>query len=71
MKNIKLRCKDARFCVQLRTFYVFFFVCHTDTTAELKLKKPPTQDKTFSLPITVKDKAGVGVPQAFEGESHL
>ncbi|XP_024654805.2 cadherin-17 [Maylandia zebra] len=37
-----------------------------DTTAELKLKKPPTQDKTFSLPITVKDKAGVGVPQAFE-----
>ncbi|XP_005472796.1 cadherin-17 isoform X1 [Oreochromis niloticus] len=37
-----------------------------DTTAELKLKKPPSQDKTFSLPITVKDKAGVGVPQAFE-----
>lgn len=55
----------------LEHYMCFFFVCHADTTAELKLKKPPTQDKTFSLPITVKDKAGVGVPQAFEGESHL
>uniref|UniRef100_A0A3Q0RWA7 Cadherin 17, LI cadherin (liver-intestine) n=1 Tax=Amphilophus citrinellus TaxID=61819 RepID=A0A3Q0RWA7_AMPCI len=36
------------------------------TTAELKLKKPPTEDKTFSLAIVIKDNAGVGVPQKFE-----
>nr|XP_057940809.1 cadherin-17 [Doryrhamphus excisus]XP_057940810.1 cadherin-17 [Doryrhamphus excisus]XP_057940812.1 cadherin-17 [Doryrhamphus excisus]XP_057940813.1 cadherin-17 [Doryrhamphus excisus] len=36
------------------------------TSAKLTLKKTPTEDKTFSLPINVKDNAGMGVTQAFE-----
>uniref|UniRef100_A0A667XGU3 Cadherin 17, LI cadherin (liver-intestine) n=1 Tax=Myripristis murdjan TaxID=586833 RepID=A0A667XGU3_9TELE len=36
------------------------------TSAKLTMKKKPSEDKTFSLPITVKDNAGLGVPQSFE-----
>uniref|UniRef100_A0A3Q3IDD3 Cadherin domain-containing protein n=2 Tax=Monopterus albus TaxID=43700 RepID=A0A3Q3IDD3_MONAL len=36
------------------------------TTAKLTLKKIPIEDKTFSLPITIKDNAGMGVAQLFE-----
>lgn len=36
------------------------------TTAELSLKKSPSEDKTFTLSINVKDNAGMGVNQAFE-----
>ncbi|XP_019747743.1 cadherin-17 [Hippocampus comes] len=36
------------------------------TTAKLTLKKMPTEDRTFSLPINVKDNAGMGVTQSFE-----
>lgn len=41
----------------------------TDTTAKLTLKKTPTEDKTFSLPIKVLDNAGMGVTHPFEGGS--
>ncbi|XP_018541688.1 cadherin-17 [Lates calcarifer] len=37
-----------------------------DTAAILTLKKIPTEDKTFTLPINIKDKAGMGVTQSFE-----
>ncbi|XP_044213889.1 cadherin-17 [Thunnus albacares] len=37
-----------------------------DTTAKLTLKKIPTEDKTFTLPINIKDNAGMGVTHAFE-----
>ncbi|KAM7420743.1 hypothetical protein PAMA_015121 [Pampus argenteus] len=37
-----------------------------DTTAKLILKKTPTEDKTFTLPINIKDSAGMGVTQPFE-----
>uniref|UniRef100_A0AAV2MD77 Cadherin domain-containing protein n=1 Tax=Knipowitschia caucasica TaxID=637954 RepID=A0AAV2MD77_KNICA len=36
------------------------------TTAKLSLKKSPTEDKTITLSISIKDNAGVGVNQAFE-----
>ncbi|KAJ8288410.1 hypothetical protein COCON_G00010690 [Conger conger] len=36
------------------------------TSAKLVLKKAPEEDKTFSLPINVKDSAGVGVSHAFQ-----
>ncbi|XP_054637145.1 cadherin-17 isoform X2 [Dunckerocampus dactyliophorus] len=36
------------------------------TTAKLTLKKTPTEDKTFSLPINIKDNSGMGVTQAFD-----
>ncbi|KAK7886767.1 hypothetical protein WMY93_026388 [Mugilogobius chulae] len=36
------------------------------STAKLSLKKSPTEDKTFTLSINIKDNAGVGVNQAFE-----
>lgn len=32
------------------------------------MKKTPTEDKTFSVPIIIKDNAGMGVTQSFEGE---
>ncbi|KAJ8290986.1 hypothetical protein GJAV_G00019970 [Gymnothorax javanicus] len=37
-----------------------------DTTAKLMLKRMPEDEKTFVLPINVKDNAGVGVTQKFE-----
>uniref|UniRef100_A0A7N8XZ06 Cadherin 17, LI cadherin (liver-intestine) n=1 Tax=Mastacembelus armatus TaxID=205130 RepID=A0A7N8XZ06_9TELE len=37
-----------------------------DTTAKLTLKKTPTEDKTFTLPINIKDNAGMGVTQPFK-----
>ncbi|XP_028986162.1 cadherin-17 [Betta splendens] len=37
-----------------------------DTSAKLTLKKAPTEDKTFILPITIKDNAGMGITHAFE-----
>lgn len=43
-------------------------VCHADTTAKLTLRKKATEDKTYNLPITIKDNAGMGVAQSFEGE---
>ncbi|XP_061632221.1 cadherin-17 [Phyllopteryx taeniolatus] len=36
------------------------------TTAKLMLKKTPTEDRTFSLLINIKDNAGMGVTQSFE-----
>lgn len=36
------------------------------TTARLTLKKKPTEDKTFNIPINIRDNAGMGVTQAFE-----
>ncbi|XP_071376349.1 cadherin-17 [Centroberyx affinis] len=36
------------------------------TSAKLILKKTPTEDKTFNVPITVTDNAGMGVTQKFE-----
>lgn len=57
-------------CVSAFSLFLFF-VCHAATKAELKLKKLPSEDKTFSLAITIKDNAGLGVAQRFEGESHV
>uniref|UniRef100_A0A671UKS6 Cadherin 17, LI cadherin (liver-intestine) n=1 Tax=Sparus aurata TaxID=8175 RepID=A0A671UKS6_SPAAU len=37
-----------------------------DTTAKLTLRKKPTEDKTYHLPITIKDNAGMGVARLFE-----
>lgn len=53
---------------QIITFDLFPFVCHAGTTAKLTLKKIPTEDKTFTLNIYIKDNAGMGIPQAFKGE---
>ncbi|XP_077383453.1 cadherin-17 [Festucalex cinctus] len=36
------------------------------TTAKLILKKPPAEDRTFNLPINIKDNAGMGATQPFE-----
>ncbi|XP_056261999.1 cadherin-17 [Pseudoliparis swirei] len=36
------------------------------TTATLTLKKTPSEDKTFTIPINIKDNAGMGVTQSFE-----
>ncbi|XP_037310909.2 cadherin-17 [Pungitius pungitius] len=36
------------------------------TAAKLTLKKAPTEDKTFLLPINIKDKTGMGITQMFE-----
>ncbi|TKS82026.1 Cadherin-17 Intestinal peptide-associated transporter HPT-1 [Collichthys lucidus] len=36
------------------------------TSAQLTLKRKPTEDRTFSLSITVKDNAGVGTQHSFE-----
>ncbi|XP_035492473.1 cadherin-17 isoform X2 [Scophthalmus maximus] len=36
------------------------------TSAKLTLRKKPPADRTFQLSITVKDNAGMGVPQLFE-----
>ncbi|XP_028281315.1 cadherin-17 [Parambassis ranga] len=36
-----------------------------DSTAELRLKKKTTEDKTFKLPISIKDNAGMGVTHLF------
>nr|XP_061789780.1 cadherin-17-like [Nerophis lumbriciformis] len=35
-------------------------------TAKLSLKKTPTEEKTFSLPINIKDNAGMGVTQPLQ-----
>lgn len=36
------------------------------STAKLVLKKIPVEDKTFTLPINIKDNAGMGITHAFE-----
>ncbi|XP_040021999.2 cadherin-17 [Gasterosteus aculeatus] len=36
------------------------------TAAKLTLRKAPTEDKTFILPINIKDNAGMGITQSFE-----
>ncbi|KAF7669711.1 hypothetical protein LDENG_00147260 [Lucifuga dentata] len=36
------------------------------TSAKLTLKKSPTEDKTFTLPINIKDSAGMGITHKFE-----
>ncbi|XP_077577144.1 LOW QUALITY PROTEIN: cadherin-17 [Stigmatopora nigra] len=36
------------------------------TTAKLILKKTPTEERTFTLPINIKDNAGMGVTQSIE-----
>lgn len=38
------------------------------TSAKLTLKKSPSEDKTFLIPINIKDNAGMGITQKFEGE---
>ena len=40
----------------------------TGSSALLKMKKAPAEDKTFSIPISIIDNQGVGVTQKFEGE---
>ena len=40
----------------------------TGSSALLKMKKSPAEDKTFSIPISVTDNQGLGVTQKFEGE---
>ncbi|KAM3613653.1 uncharacterized protein V6R79_002931 [Siganus canaliculatus] len=37
-----------------------------DTSVRLIMKKVPAEEKTFNLPITIKDNAGMGVTQSFE-----
>ena len=44
---------------------------HADTSARLTLRKTPTEDKMFPLAINIKDNAGLGISQRFEGESSL
>ncbi|XP_031643394.1 cadherin-17-like [Oncorhynchus kisutch] len=36
------------------------------TSAKLTLKKSPSEDKTFLIPINIKDNAGMGISQKFE-----
>ncbi|KAK0144295.1 Cadherin-17 [Merluccius polli] len=36
------------------------------SSAQLKMKKSPSEDKTFMIPISVTDNAGMGVTQKFE-----
>ncbi|XP_045081951.1 cadherin-17 [Coregonus clupeaformis] len=36
------------------------------TSAKLTLKKSPSEDKTFLIPINIKDNAGMGITQKFE-----
>lgn len=42
--------------------------CLTGLTAKLTLKKIPTSDTTFTLPINIKDHAGLGVTNALSGK---
>lgn len=42
--------------------------CLTGLTAKLTLKKIPTSDQTFTLPINIKDNAGLGVTNALSGK---
>lgn len=53
---------------QIVMFYFCLFFCHAGTSAKLSLKKIPTEEKTFTLNINIKDNAGMGVSHAFEGE---
>ena len=47
---------------------MFSFVHHAGTSAKLTLKKIPTADKTFAIPIEVKDRTGMGITHGFNGE---
>lgn len=47
---------------------LFVCVCHAGTSARLTLKKKPTEDKTFNIPINIKDNAGLGITQSLQGE---
>lgn len=38
-----------------------------DSSAQLQLTKKPLKEGTYSLQITVKDRAGMGIPNLFEG----
>lgn len=57
----------------MKHIFVFRFVFpsspHVATSAEVRLKKQPIKEANFSLNVNIKDNAGVGVTQAFEGES--
>lgn len=64
-----MRCERWKFDLsKMIMLSLFCHVCHTGTTAKLTLKKTPTEDKTFTLPINIKDNTGMGVTQPFEGE---
>uniref|UniRef100_A0AAR2LTZ6 Cadherin domain-containing protein n=1 Tax=Pygocentrus nattereri TaxID=42514 RepID=A0AAR2LTZ6_PYGNA len=41
------------------------------TSAKLVLKKKPAVDQTWSIPVNIKDNAGMGVTQKFEGKKAL
>lgn len=43
-------------------------LCCVGTSAKLVLKKQPTSDQTFNIPVNIKDNAGVGVTHRFEGK---
>lgn len=45
-----------------------FFICLTGLTARLTLKKLPTSDTTYTLPINIRDNAGMGVTNALSGK---
>lgn len=59
---------EERTSQTVRLFLFSLFVCYAGTSAKLSLKKIPTEDKTFTLSINIKDNAGMGVAHAFEGE---
>lgn len=54
--------------IRLQHLLLCLFIYCVDYTAELRLKKKTTEDKTFKLPITIKDNAGMGVTHLFTGE---
>lgn len=59
-----------RWIFELSDVITVLFVCvyHAGTTAKLIMKKTPTEEKIFDLPITIKDNAGMGITHLFEGE---
>lgn len=44
--------------------FIWELVSVDDTSARLTLKKMPNEEKTFSVPINIKDNAGMGVTQS-------
>lgn len=48
--------------------FLLSFAFRAGSSAKLTLKKTPTEDRTFTLSINIKDNAGIGVTQKFEGE---
>lgn len=62
VKKAKKKKKKSRDRMEIILF------CLTGLTAKLTLKKIPTSDTTFTLPINIKDNAGLGVTNALSGK---